>query len=653
MASEPKAPRPPLFFGIKGRDGSTPKFALPPEKCVEALNIDFFESSLARKRGGASAISLSGGTAQTGVISALFTHVPSDNQSNRELWSVDDAATPTFKRLQGGTSWADVTVSDAVSSKPWDMDAVSFDGKLFLFYDSTVNRLHCWDPADAKVRRVGLKKPAAPTAANQGSGTFPAILRYYKVQYQVKISSIVVRESELSDAVSFTPSGTGQYARVTKPASISEDETHWVLFGSADNSNYFLIGTFAVADTTYDDNPAGLGPAAYAGNIPPDVNSRIPPPSAKFGIPDVSVIVMAGAWETDAGDSMTPKNNRFWWTISLGTTDTGDSERISNTSTIKNYGDVDEPITGLGGTINSALFIFSYDSFWKAINTGIVSSLYVTFRVSGGLGCIRHQTIVLAEDEDGDACLYWLSKVGPVRYGKEGQQRCHEDIDDIWRTVNLSATTVVAHGQPYPLLHQIWWWVATGSSNEPNTKIVFDTRLGRVIEVEKSVRRGWSKHDGPSAAARCSALMSNTLGVTMSRDLKPHIGRDTGTAIWKCDTGTNDAGTNFQAYIKSRPFTPWGLGRRGGMVDEAVLIGSAQSGVTIQLSIDRDMGAEVLTSTCLLTPDASETHVVRQFEGSTVADANCIQLTLGDSAATSNAWNLDALIVPIADEGAR
>jgi hypothetical protein len=648
--ADPKPPKPPLFFQIKGRDGSTPPFALPPEKCVEALNVDFFESSLARKRGGASSISLTGGTAQTGQISALFSHVPSDNQSNREMWSVDDQATPRFKRLVGGTSWADVTVGDAVSSKPWDMDAVSFDGKLFLFYDSTVNRLHCWDPADAKVRRVGLKKPAAATVANTGAGTYAAVIRYYKVRYTVQVSSITVRESELSDVVSFTPSGSGTHARITKPASISEDETHWEVYGSADNSNFFLLATTVVGTTTYDDSAT---PSTYSGTVAPDINSRVPPPSSKFGVADVSVLVMAGAWETAAGDSMVPKDNRFWWTVSLGSTDTGDSERISNTSDVKNYADVDEPITGLGGTINSAIYIFSYGGLWKAINTGIPESLYVVFRVAGGLGCIRHQTIVLAEDEDGDACIYWLSNVGPVRLGKDGQQRCHEDIDDIWRTVNLSATTVVAHGVPYPSLHQIWWWVATGASNEPDTKIVFDTRLGRVIEVEKSVRRGWAKHDGLSAAARCSCLMSNTLGATMSRDLKPHIGRSTGTAIWKCDTGTDDAGTAFQAYIKSKPYTPWGLGRLGGMVDEAVLIAKSGTDVTIQLTIDRDMGAETLPFTCLLTPVGSETRVFRQFEGSRVAEANSIQFTLGDSAAVSNAWNLDALIVPVADEGAR
>src|SRR5688572_27443710 len=107
------------MFGIQGRDGSTPALKLTDDKCIEALNVDWFESSLGRKRGGAAATSLSGGTAHSGQISFLGTHVPSDNQSNREFWSIDDQATPRVKRLAAGVTWADVTLKDAIATKPW------------------------------------------------------------------------------------------------------------------------------------------------------------------------------------------------------------------------------------------------------------------------------------------------------------------------------------------------------------------------------------------------------------------------------------------------------------------------------------------------------------------------------------------------------
>jgi hypothetical protein len=78
-------------------------------------------------------------------------------------------------------------------------------------------------------------------------------------------------------------------------------------------------------------------------------------------------------------------------------------------------------------------------------------------------------------------------------------------------------------------------WIATGSSNDPDVKLVFDVLLGRVVGADR-VRGGWYKHTGSQAAARCSTMMSNTLGATMSSDLKPYIGRSSGTVIWKCDT---------------------------------------------------------------------------------------------------------------------
>lgn len=633
---------------IQGRDGSSPRLFIPDERCVEALNVDWFESSLGRRRNGATSVSLTGGTGQSGVISALFAHTPTPDQGGKELWSVDDAATPRFKRLAGGTSWADVTLKDNVSSKPWEINAVTFNGKLFFAYDSTVNRLHVWD--GSTVRRAGIDTAAAPTVANTGSGSYAATLRYYKIRWVTIVSSVVTVTGELSPAVSFTPSGSGTAARVTQSTPPGEVETHWEVFGSADGANYFRLAQVAAATTTYDDSTV---PSAYSGNIPLDVNAAIAPPSAKYLAADLSRLVMAGAWETAAGNSMTPKTNRYWWTAPLGATDNGDDERVSNTSDIKNYDDIEEDFSGIGGPLNGAMFLFSYGGVWKAVSTPVPQSPYVTIRVGGAQGCIQHKTIVKAEDANGEAALYWLSPIGPCRFGSDGFQRCNEDVDDIWRTVNLSATTIVAHGVFHRDKHQIWWWVATGSSNEPDTRIVFDTKLGKVVDsgTEKSVRKGWSKHTGPSCAARCSVMFSDTIAASMSRTLKPYIGLSTGTAIWKCDTGTTDNGTNYQAYIKTKFYTPWGLGRKGALAEEAVLAAEAGS-ATIQLTVIRDAeNAEPLTSTVSLAAGGTESRVIRQFDDSRAPDCKAIQFQIGDAAAVDASWNLDALTARWVDAG--
>ena len=127
-----------------GRNGADDPFALPPNQCVEAKDIDHYTGRLARKRGGATAVVESGGTAFSGGMQTLIRHIPGADETLAELWGVDGAATPLVKRLVGGTTWADVTLADAIASRPQDVVAVSFNGKLFLAYDSNVDRLHVY-----------------------------------------------------------------------------------------------------------------------------------------------------------------------------------------------------------------------------------------------------------------------------------------------------------------------------------------------------------------------------------------------------------------------------------------------------------------------------------------------------------------------------
>lgn len=631
----------------------------PDDLCVDALNIEFYRSGLARKRNGATAISLTGGTAGTSIHAAMFSFVPGQNYAARELWTIDASGTPLWKRLAGGTTWADVTVTDAVATTPYEINAVAFNGKLFFAYDSTVNRLHVWDADLSKVVRCGMAPAAAPTIADTGAGSYAATTRYYKVRYLYRSGSkLISRVGELSSATTFTPSGSGTAARVTKPASISEDESHWDIFGSADNVNFFRLTRLEVGTTTYDDS---ADPATYSGDAAPDTGTFKPPPSARYLSADASHLVMAGAWETSAGDSVEPKANRIWWTSALGSTDTGDDERISDTTSIKNYHDIDEPIVGLSPPIDGVIYVFTETSQWEMIPTGQPEQAYRFARVSGGRGTIAHKSILLGEDEDGDPALYWLSPAGPMRRGKFGQQALVDDIIDLWETTNLAAARVTAHGLFYPQRRQIWWWVNTSgvegvvSPNSPDTKLVFDVALGRG-DAGSRVRGGWSYANGASAVVNCSCLMSDVLGATMSRALKPYVSRATGTPvprILKCDTGSTEDGTNFQAYLTTRHYAPWGLGRVGGMTQEAILVADALAGATITVDIFRDVGAETLTSSASIAASGSETSVFAQLEASRVAQANTIQVRIGDASAVGDIWNLDALIVPVTDEGDR
>lgn len=634
-----------------GRNGTDPPLSLPENQCVEALNIDWYDGLIGRKRGGADAVTETGGTAFGSGIQSIFRHIPGAAETAAELWGIDGAGTPIVKRMAGGTSLADVTLAQAIATKPQDVVGASLNGKLFLAYDSSVDRLHAYDPSlgSPEVREVGLAATAAPTAANTGSGSYAATLRYYKMDTIQLDGTRVVRRSELSASVSFTPSGSGTHARVTQASPPGEGETHWRVWGSSDNSTFYNIsGNIAIGTTTYDDNATV---ASYSSNTAQDATGTYTLfPSVKYIVTDGNRLLGAGAWETSGAQSG-GKNSRIWFTPVLGSSDQGDDERTRSTTTQKDFVDLNENdggfITALGPPLAGSPHAFKYRQVWKLVPTGDVSTPYLPRKLRDDIGCIAHKTIVIGEDEAGRAALYFLSHRGPYRIGVNGIQYLGRDNEDIWSTMNLAASTVVAHAVYHADKHQLWIWIATGSANDPDVKMCFDVLLG-IPDQNNRVRGGWSKHTGNSAAARCSVMMSNTLGATMSRDLKPYIGRASGTVIWKLDTSTtNDAGTNFQSYVKTKPVTQASqLGLNVG-IGQASLIAKAASGVTITQTIDRDFGLETVTATVSLTAAASETRVFRKIEGSDMAGAGVIQLQWGDAAAASNAWTLDAVVAPM------
>lgn len=617
-----------------GRNGTDPPHAMPENQCVEALNVDWYQTTFARKRGGAAAFTITGVTF-AGVISTALTHTPAADDSKRELWLID--ATPTVGRTSASTTFSSPTLKDAISGTTQTIHGASLNGKLFLSYDSAVDRLHVWDTST--VRRVGMATPAAPTAADTGSGSYAATARNYKVCYIEKSGSDIIRRSEPSALVAFTPSGSGTAARVTKPAAVSEGETHWELYGAAD-AIYVLLATTVVGTTTVDDSTA---PASYLGDAIPVASANVVPVSWKYLVSDGNRLLGAGSWETGN------KNNRVWFTPVLGSSDVGDDERIPNTTSQKNFIDIDENdgdvITGFGPALSGQVLVFKRRSTWALVTTGISTAPFRRFSVSGSIGCIAQKSVLVAPDENGDAAVYWMSAKGPYRLGTSGLQFMGRDNEDVWLTMNLDATTVICHGVSFVDKHQVWWWLSTGANNDPDTLMVFDTELGRLDELG-FVRGGWSKFDGNLASARCSVAYASSIAASAPTRSVPCLGQHGAAArFWHADTGTADAGTAFKATVKTGLVIPWGLGRNGA-VSESHLLAKASAGVTITQTIDRDYGLQTRTSTALLTAAGSETRVQKQFEGSSMADAGVVQFQVGDASAASNTWQLDALIVP-------
>lgn len=636
-----------------GRNGADPPDALPDNQAVEMLNVDNHVGLLANKRNGASAVSESGGTAFSSGIQALFRFVPGADETLAELWGVDGAATPIVKRMAAATTFANVTLSHAITTAPHRAHAVTFNGKLYIAYDSTVDRLHVYDPllSSPRVRVTGFTTPNPPTIANSaGGGSYAATLRYYRVRMMELSGTVVIRMSEPSSSVSFTPDGSHTAAVVTQPVSLpGEQETHWRVEVSLDNVTFYKLSDVLIATTTYSDSALTT---TYSGNAVSAATGEYTAwTSVRYLLTDGNRLLGAGAWETSGA-----KNSRVWFSPVLGTTDEGDDERVPNTTTHQNWVDLNENdggfLTGLGGPVYGVPYAFKYRQIWRLNPTGDDTTPYIPKKISDIYGAINHEAIIHARDHMGNPALYFLSADGPCRVviyqGAATVQYLGRDIEDIWSTVNLAATTVVSHGVYHASRNQVWFWVATNSSNDPDTKLCFDVALGKFVEGDR-VRGGWYKHTGNSATARCSVMFANTLAAAMSRDLKPYVGRASGTAIWKLDDASalDDAGTSFQAYLKTKPLRIAPLGQNMG-VGQSILVGKALDGVTITQTLDRDYGLETRTSSCLLTPtSAGESRVIKKFEASELAQAGAVQVQLGDAAAQTGAWSLDLLEIPI------
>lgn len=650
--------KPVSVIGIQGRDGSTTSFLIGQTSCVEAFNIDWYKSGLGRKRGGSATLSLTtAGTAFSTGTAALGRFVPAFDQSASELWAIDFAF--NMHRLAGSAVWQSPTMVDAITAQAQEVTFVPFNGKLFITGKTAHNRMHCWDPATLTVRRTSLDLPGTPTIALAGGAVTDT--RKWRVAWTKQVSGVTTYRSNLGVATA-SQALAAQQATLTKPVAPGEGETHWELYGASTSSafgDYRLVGTATIATATIVDN------AALPSTVAPADGENTPLPSAKFAVADSSRMILAGAYEdsTNTENAAAPSARRVWWTSAPGS-GTGDDERISITGTINSYADLEEAITGLSQPLQvttaqssslerGSFYVFSYDSQWKFIATGDVTTPYLKFRVSGGSGCVHHKSLISAVDITGNPAIYWWSKDGPFRISVAGQEYLGQDLLDVLETINYDAT-IPCHTVYHRNLHQVWFYVATGSSLYPNIRLVFDTLLGRVVE-KLGVRMGWSVQSGEGTKAYCSTMFSDTVGASMGRRLKPYMGYTGANEIWKSDTAdVTDNGNKFQAFIDSKSYAPWGLGGRGGMNGEAMVIANAQQGVTVQLTIYTSEGAQSGVSTANLTDDsdaAAATQVFAFFENSRMADSYSFRCRIGDAQVTDATWNLQGLIVPVTSHG--
>jgi len=622
-----------------GRNGFDPPWAIRDNECVDAVNVHWYGGArLAKRRGGSSSTLtvFSSGGPFTGTISSLFRHLPSPDQTLAELWTVDDAATNVVGRMAGGTTFSAPTLKDAPTGNGWDWTAVSINGLNVLAYKSAQARLHCWD--GSTVRRMGLAATAAPTAANAGSGSYAATLRYYRQRSTVQVAGVTVRRSEPSASVAFTPDGSHLNATVTQATVINEGETHWEVEASTDNATFYRIATVVIGTTTYADSAAT---SSYSSN----------PLSALTGVYTLWTSVKFVAADQNrllglADYTSTNKQCRLYISAVLGSSDIGDVERIDN-SAVNSYIDFDENdsgiATGLAGPVFGTFFVFKDRQTWQLTPTGQPSQPYQQLKISPRIGALHHLGIAVGEDNAGNPALYWMSHVGPYRWSVNGLEYIGRNVEDFTltgTTINLSATKSVARTIYYPDLRQVWFWWATGSSNDCNVCFFYDIVTGAWSRVPST---------DPLANVRCAVMFANTLGTSMSLDLKPYFGQAQAVnRLWKGNTGTDDNGTKFQGYVITKAYEAApGFYQSSG---DPVLIAQAAAGVSITDTVIGDFGAQVGTGKVDLSPVSQgrgETRVSQRIKGAAFAGGTqFIQHQLGDAAPASGQWTMERLVVP-------
>lgn len=640
-----------------GLNDTDPATSLKPDECTIAENVEFFFTPMGERRSGCVPIGLPTSVSGNALIEAttwMGVHYPSNALNATELWALSQNLTTNDNVLTRNVAGVWSTVSptlDALtvtSGQGAGIRATSLHKKFFVTYKSAVDRAHVWD--GSVLRRTGVASPSnAPVGADTGAGAF-ASTRYYRVRYTEMSGSTVLRRSEPSPVLTFTPSGAGTGVIVTRPALVSEGETHWELEASTDNANFYRIATTVIGTTTTTDSTAFATGYASVGILSEALTSYSLIPSGKFVTTDGDRLIMGGSYENSAYAS------RIWWTPVLGATGVGNDERLD--MTVNPFIDLDGfeggELTGLSRSVNGYYYAFKWQSIYKIIRQGNLTNAYSAIPVSKARGAMPG-SLIEAVDQSGSAALYFLDPlVGPMRIGKYGLEWLGGSLRTLWSRVNQNAT-IVCHGVHYPFKNQVHFWLAVDGSNHPNFKIVL--QCNQVQSDANGGHRGWSTVPvgNRMSDAYCSTMFSQNVDSMDSRSFYqiPFIGKGKWTVagvtkkdlIQRCDIGGTDALTAgdssayYYARIQTRPYSPSTVLNKVGIMAGTLVVGAITNPTNdVHVQVVKDFGLETKTVGVVLFPVSDETVLIRALDNLSFSEVRALQMTFGD---------LDTNILPI------
>jgi hypothetical protein len=591
-------------------DGHPP--TLGPNQVAAAYDVDYFDADVVARRHGSTALTSSLASPYRG----LFVHTPTSAASGNLLFQVTASGVWNYRNVSNALTA--VTPAPADTFTPTTgVDAVSLHGKLFIACKSDVNRMHAWD--GTTLRRAGLDDTtAAPTGADTGGAGSYSGTRYFRVRWTVQSGGSTILRSEPSSVLTIVPSGSNTGIVVTRPTAAGEGETHWELEESTDNANFYRMATTVIATTTATDTTA-FASVASTGTLSEDIGDYTPFWSARWVTADNDRLVVGGSFEDAALDS------RVAWSQLPSQTGVGNDERVPTDAS--NYYDADAKqgggLTGLRAYENKIL-AFKLSRIYPYIRTGVNGVAYMPGPVVRTHGALPY-SVCEGYDRDNRTTIYFLDpSTGPAEVGPQGVRSLASDrLLRTWQsTINRSATVRICNALYYPDKRQVWWNLSTTGNNTPNVRWVYHTESG-----------GVTFHTIPDSGASACVMWLD----------KPTVA--TGTKLLKCDdsTATDDAGTNYRAYIKTRAYTLAELVQEGG-VKGAVLEADPAEDVVLTLTLIRDYGAETQSFEADLTPQGSEEFVIVPMDDVAISESKVVQFELGDDEARSvAAWRVHRL----------
>jgi hypothetical protein len=173
------------WSGLRGYSTRSAPQSLPEDLGTRAYNVALSAGTLGRRRLSLTSVDLTGGP--TAIIHYLAAWRPT--LLTHRLFAFSSLTLPLKVHSWDGSTWTAHPLSD-LADTPAVPCALTFNDKLFIAYDSVVNRLHVYD--GTSIRRVGLGQDGvAPTVANTGAGAYPATARFYRTQWLIKNGSDV------------------------------------------------------------------------------------------------------------------------------------------------------------------------------------------------------------------------------------------------------------------------------------------------------------------------------------------------------------------------------------------------------------------------------------------------------------------------------